>query len=168
MQIKELKKINQFKLIKDYYKIENSLEWVETDKTKQCALQHTIDSISFIEACGRINQNKHLETDFNVCHQILSGTIFEELINEYKLYRSRFMWVKAKSCYSLHKDFSYRIHVPIVTNPSAMFVFAEPGVVHIPSLEHLPVGKVYQVDTTQRHSFANFGDTDRLHFIGCI
>ena len=168
MQIKELQSINQVRLLKDYYQIEQHLEWLEDGKTKQCALQHTADKVCFQEACGTLNTDKHQETDFIICHQILSGTIFEELIKEYKLYRSRFMWVKAKSCYSLHKDFSHRIHIPIVTNPSAMFVFAEPGVVHLPALVHLPIGKVYQVDTTQRHSFANFGNTDRLHLIGCV
>lgn len=168
MQIEELQSINQFRLLKEYSQIENHLEWLEDGKTRQCALQHTADNVCFKEACGTLNTLEHQELDFIVCHQILSGTIFEELIQKYKLYRSRFMWVKAKSCYSLHRDFSHRIHIPIITNPSAMFIFAEPGVVHLPALEHLPVGKVYKVDTTQKHSFANFGNTDRLHFIGCI
>lgn len=162
MQIKELQYINQDKLLQDYYQIEKYIEWFNDDKTKQCALQHTKENISFLEGCGRLNTAKFKETDFNVCHSIINDTIFKDIIKEFNLYRTRLMWMKPKVCYSLHIDPNPRIHIPIITNPWAMFVFADSG------LHHLPIGKVYWVNTKLTHSFANFGDTDRLHLIGCL
>lgn len=170
MTIKILDDIDIAPILEEYHRIENKIEWLEDGKTKQSSLQHLKDFPSFIEGCGRIKieetkfgiRYKNKETDFDVCHEIISGTVFEDIIKKYKLKRSRLMWVKSKSCYSLHADFSPRIHIPLITNLSAMFVFRDTGI------QHLLAGKVYWIDTRKMHSFANFGDTDRLHLIGCV
>lgn len=170
MNIKVLDSIDPSLILQEYQKIEDKLEWLESDQTKQCGLQHLEEFPSLTDSCGRIKTEqskfglryKNKESDFKICHKIIKNTIFEELIDKFKLFRSRLMWVKPKSCYSLHVDFGPRIHIPIVTNSSAMFVFKDSGVVH------LSLGKIYWVDTRKIHSFANFGDTDRLHLIGCV
>jgi mannose-6-phosphate isomerase-like protein (cupin superfamily) len=171
MQIKIIGNTDSSCLLEEYNKILPQLEWLDSNQTKQTSLQHTKELESFTDGCGKIKIERdrfgrqkyaNKETDFSVVHRIIKNTIFEELINQYKLHRTRFMIVKPKSCYSLHRDFGPRIHIPIITNPSAMFIFKDTG------LHHLAVGNVYWVDTSKIHSFANFGDTERLHLIGCV
>jgi hypothetical protein len=162
MSIKVLDTINALPILQEYEKLKDQVEWVESPHGKQSALQHLKDRPSCIDACGTLNSEIYKETDFNQINSIISNTKIEELIHKYKMYRTRLMIVKPKSCYTLHKDFGPRIHIPLITNPSAMFVFLKDG------LTHLQIGKVYWVDTTKLHSFANFGLTDRLHIIGCI
>lgn len=160
MNIKIIDNIDISPILEAYRKIESKLEWLEGEKTRQCAIQHRKDVESLTEGCGKLISNK--EVDYKHCNREFEGTVFEEIIAKYKLTRTRLMWVAKKSCYTLHKDSSPRIHIPLITNPSAMFVFKESG------LHHLEVGKVYWVDTRLTHSFANFGIEDRLHLIGCV
>lgn len=161
MNVKVIDDINVLPILDSYRSFKTTFDWLEDDNTNQCALQHLKDNPSFIDGCGRLKVGLK-ENDYNTCHEVIVGSIFEEIIKKYDLKRARLMWVKPKRCYSLHRDFGPRIHIPLITNPSAMFVFKDSGLVH------LSVGKVYWVDTSKTHSFANFGDTDRLHIIGCI
>ena len=50
-----------------------------------------------------------------------------------------------------------RIHVPLVTNPNAWFVFD--------STHHLAFGFAYAVDVTKRHYVHNHGTTPRVHLM---
>lgn len=167
MQIKIIDNIDISPILKAYEEFKTVFPWLDSGSTRQSALQHLKDNPSFIDGCGVLKQLKFegrqlKETDYTVCHEVIKGTIFEEIIEKYNLKRTRLMIIKPKSCYSLHRDFGPRIHIPIITNPSAMFVFKDTG------LHHLSTGKVYWVDTTKIHSFANFGNTERLHLIGCV
>ena len=78
------------------------------------------------------------------------------------MYRTRFLWINEKSCYSIHKDSSPRIHIPIQTNPQALFYFSKTG------FQYLAKDKIYWVDTRNMHSFVNFSDEKRLHLVGCV
>lgn len=51
-----------------------------------------------------------------------------------------------------------RVHVPLVTNPQAVFI--EAGASH-----HMPVGWAYTIDPTKEHSAFNGGATDRIHLM---
>jgi len=162
MTIKVLDTISVLPIIEEYYKIEKEIEWVDNPQGKQCALQHLSSKPSYTDACGTLDSKLYKEKDFSTVNLIIANTKIEEIINKYNMYRTRLMIVKPKSCYTLHRDFGPRIHIPLITNPSAMFTFLKGG------LFHLEIGKVYWVDTTKIHSFANFGLTDRLHIIGCV
>ena len=52
----------------------------------------------------------------------------------------------------------YRIHVPLLTNPKAVFI--SEGIEH-----HMPVGWAYRVDPTKEHTAANYGESDRVHLL---
>jgi hypothetical protein len=52
----------------------------------------------------------------------------------------------------------HKIHVPILTNPGALF-FVEDG------RYHLEEGRAYEVNNAARHGAANGGNTDRIHLI---
>ncbi len=57
-------------------------------------------------------------------------------------------------------DWLTRVHVPLLTNDRCWMWFEEEEVP-----VHFAVGHAYTFNALRRHSFANEGDTDRVHFI---
>lgn len=160
MLIKTLEPIDYEKILEEYYKLEPNIVWTDYGfKGKQCGLQHKENEDPWTSAVGRSSGN---EIASNVLNPFFVGTIFEELINKYQLYKTRLMWCGPYACYSMHTDETPRIHIPLVTNPSCYFVFKQ----LIPI--HLPAGNVYKTDTRQLHSFMNCSDVPRLHFVGAV
>jgi hypothetical protein len=144
--------------------IEDQIQWAEMHFYKQAGLQYAehTDNL-WAGGTGRLTGLGNSEHQYTNLNPILQGSIFEDIINEYKLVRTRFMWMNGRSCYSMHRDMSPRIHVPIITNPECYFVLkAESGGL----VEHIPAGNVYWIDTRIRHSFMNCSMEPRLHLIG--
>lgn len=52
----------------------------------------------------------------------------------------------------------HKIHVPLVTNPDAMFLVDD-------ETFHLEAGSAYEVNNIKSHGAANGGSEDRIHFI---
>jgi hypothetical protein len=132
---------------------------LDTHLKRQTSLQYRETEDPWISAVGKLRIAESLFSNLN---PYFKNTIFETIINKYKLVRSRFMWVPSYSCYSMHHDPAPRIHIPLITNPDCYFVFKK-GIV-----EHLPCGKVYEVDTTQDHTFTNCSPLPRLHLMGVV
>ena len=152
-------------LLEEYHRLENNLGWLENNFLgKQCSLQSREGEEPFISGTGSLPLGSDIK-QFHILHELFNDTVFKDLITEYKMYRTRFMWVNPRSCYRPHKDDSPRIHFPLVTNNLARFYFPELTTNH---MTHLEAGKVYWVDTTRIHSFINFGDSRRLHLVGAI
>ena len=103
------------------------------------------------------------EKDFCQIHEKFLNTEFENIINDFKLYRSRIMIMEGKTCYSFHADSTWRLHVPIVTNNDCVFYFPEYNQHY-----HLELGTVYLVNTTEKHTFINASQNQRVHMVGCI
>jgi len=103
------------------------------------------------------------EKDFNVVQKSFKNTEYERIINDFGLIRSRVMFLEGKNNYSIHKDKSWRLHIPIETNDTCMFYFPD----HKKHF-YLEEGKIYKVNTTERHTFMNTGNEQRIHFIGCL
>jgi hypothetical protein len=104
-----------------------------------------------------------MELTYNQLNPYFKDTIFEKLIVDYKLYRTRLMWVNKMSCYSIHKDSTPRIHIPLVTNPECYFVFKDDA-----SFIHMETGHVYWADTRKNHTFINCSEMERLHLVGVV
>ena len=103
------------------------------------------------------------EHDFHVLHENFKNTEYEKIINDFNLVRSRILYLEEKYCYSIHQDKTWRLHIPIKTNPDCLFYFPD----HKEHF-HLEEGKVYKVNTTERHTFFNAGWDNRIHFMGCL
>jgi len=96
--------------------------------------------------------------------------LYPELTNTNKLmaslglYRSRLMTLNHKTCYTIHKDPSKRIHLPLQTTDRCLFVFLN-GANY-----HLQEGKMYLVDTTKKHTAINAAKDpmQRIHLVGCL
>ena len=146
-------------LLGQYSQIEHGIKWVKLgEKSRQVGLQYKELEDPWSSAVGT---QRH-ESEYTILNPFFKNTLFENIINDYNLIRTRFMWVNPYSCYSMHTDSTYRIHVPIITNPQCFFVFKK-GII-----QHLSVGVVYRINTTKQHTFMNCSDTPRLHLIGCI
>jgi len=103
------------------------------------------------------------ELQFNQIQTGLKDTPVAEYIRwlGVDVYRTRIMLAREKSSYSIHRDYSPRLHLPLITNPQALFLFTEPA-----SLHHMPAdGTTYWVDTKKQHTFINGSTEDRLHLV---
>ena len=158
--IRTIEPINTELIVNNYLSLESNIQWTEYGhKGKQTSLQHKVDDNPWTSAVGK-NRGKELE--YINLNPFFKNTIFEEIIDNYKLLKTRLMWIGPYACYSIHKDDTPRIHVPIITNPECYFVFKQ-GLI-----SHLPTGSVYWVDTTKLHTFMNCSDTPRLHLVGIV
>jgi hypothetical protein len=181
--IKILKNIDITDILAEYHRIESNIVWTSSGhKGKQAGLQYKPDSADpWIEQTAinpktnqpwtknewtsAVGRNQGMELEYNLLNPFFKGTIFEELINEYKLTRTRFMWVNHMSCYSIHKDSTPRVHIPLITNPECYFVFKQDT---IAQLHYMSVGSVYWADTRQPHTFMNCSEEPRLHIVGVV
>jgi hypothetical protein len=158
--IKIIKKVNSAEILSEYLKIENDLEWTnDGHKGKQCGLQYKINKNPWSSAVGRAKGN---ELEVNILNPLFKDTIFESIINEYNLKRTRLIWSGPYSCYSMHTDSTPRIHVPLITNKECFFLFKEG------SPQYMSAGFLYWVDTRKYHTFINCSEKNRLHLVGIV
>ena len=120
----------------------------------------------YYESIGRITPGL-IEADFTHIHPELKDGFIEKFINsigDYKLVRTRIMYMNPKTCYSIHMDPTDRIHLPILTNISCFMIFPENSVV-----KHMPAdGTVYYTKTTTNHTFINGSTLPRIHLVSSI
>jgi hypothetical protein len=159
--INVLDTIQTSSILNAYKKLEDGIKWTEYPNGKQTGLQYTAGNDPWTDAVGRLKPEYNWATE-SMLNPYFKGTIFEELIQKYKITRTRFMWLKPSCCYSMHKDDTARIHIPIVTNEQCYFVFRDKGCFN------LSTGNVYLVDTTQTHSAMNCSNEWRLHLLGAL
>lgn len=157
--IKIIKQINAGKILETYHKLENTIVWTQFGNAKQTGLQYILNEDPWTSAVGK---SKGDDFSSSLLNPFFTGTIFEDIINEFSLKRSRLMWLGDKTCYSMHNDATARIHIPIITNDQCYFVF-ESG--HV---ENLKFGFVYYVDTRCLHTAMNGSNLWRLHLVGCV
>ena len=157
--IKILSSYNIEPLLISYNKLEKDIVWTDYNGKKQAGLQFKKNEDPWASAVGTSKGDELAYTNLN---PFFKDTIFEELINQYKLKRARLMWISPMTCYSIHKDTTPRIHIPMITNSECYFVFKQGFI------SHLPTGSVYLVDTTKLHTFMNCSTEPRLHLIGVV
>lgn len=79
----------------------------------------------------------------------------------WKVVRARIMIMRPRSCYTIHRDTSPRLHVALKTNRDARFIFTDPAdVIHLPCDGH-----IWWLDTRHEHTAINAGWEPRWHLI---
>jgi len=155
-----IEKIDSKSLLDFYYLIESELVWQDSGpKGRQSGIQYKDNEDQFLSATGRARFH---DAQFHNLNDVYKGTIIEELINKFSLCRTRWMWVNGYSCYSIHQDVTPRIHIPLITNQSCLFLFPPDKTFH------LSRDNIYSVDTRQFHTFINCSDNPRLHLVGAV
>ena len=158
--IKTIESIDINPILECYHSIESKIIWTEYNhKGKQAGLQYLDNEDPWDSAVGR---SRGKELKYSNLNPLFSGTIFEEIINKYKFRRTRLMWVGPYACYSMHKDSTPRVHIPLITNLNCYFVFKK-GII-----KHLESGLVHYTNTTWKHTFMNCSDQYRLHLVGAV
>jgi hypothetical protein len=131
----------------------------------QISLQtHTEDTDDWYSGIGTATKFKDTyEIDYKFIQPSLKGSVIEQVINKYGAFRSRIMNLRPRACYSVHADFSYRIHIPIVTNPQAWMVWPIAQEMH-----QFEEGNVYWTNTQAKHSAFNGSLDNRIHIVMCV
>lgn len=127
----------------------------------QISLQSTENNIDSLEGTGAVRTLKCSEKFFKV-PTFNNLTYTNSIIEKLNMHRTRIMILKGRSCYTYHRDFSKRIHIPLITNKDNFFVI-EDQVSRYPA-----TGDFYIIDTTKKHTFVNSSLEDRVHIVGCI
>ena len=110
---------------------------------------------------GKTKDLKYKETEFII-------PLFPELkyinsiLKDLKMYRTRVMRMAPKTCYTYHKDYSKRIHIPLITNEKCMFIIDD-KVMRYPA-----DGNYYHLDTTKMHTAVNASLKERIHIVGNV
>ena len=138
---------------------------IHVNSAGQIAVQtNDVDLAGWHAGVGKSIDKSHTwELQFNQLQEELKDTPVDEYLRwlNVPVYRTRIMLAREKSSYSIHRDYSPRLHLPLVTNPQALFLFTEPV-----SLHHMPAdGSTYWVDTRKQHTFINGSTEDRLHLV---
>ena len=129
---------------------------------EQIALQGTKDNLDPFYPCGAeiFNNTGRREHEFDT--PIFDMPYINSIIKDLKMFRTRVMILKPRTCYTYHKDTTKRIHIPLVTNDKCFFIINS-------QVKHYPAdGNYYVVDTTQMHTALNASKEDRIHIIGVI
>lgn len=115
-----------------------------------------------------VGQVEHLEdkmeNDYIYLQPSLKGTLLEKYILKYGGFRTRIMGMSPKSSYSIHSDYTSRIHIPIITNNHCWMVWP-----HLQKCVHMRERVVYWTDTRKKHTAINGSLTDeRIHVVMCV
>lgn len=160
--IKVLQSYNISPLLRYYLEFEKEMVWTEHGTKRQTGLQYKPGEDPWTSAVGRSIGNGLVYTELN---PFFKDTIVEDIINQFNLLKTRFMWVGPMTCYSMHHDESPRIHIPLITNPQCYFVFKGKDTSII---QNLPAGSIYWTDTRETHTFMNCSERPRLHLVGAV
>ena len=128
---------------------------------EQICLQGCGDSSDPFFGCGVPSSFKpYKELDFIYPNFNLS--YINSILEKFNMYRTRVLVLKPKVCYTIHRDLSKRIHIPVVTNENCWLIVDK-------EIMHLPAdGNYYEIDTTQEHTALNGSWEDRIHIVGCV
>lgn len=116
----------------------------------------------YFTGVGRIDELDHQDEHlYKFIQPSLKGTLLEKIIQENNACRTRILKLKPRACYSVHRDPTPRIHIPIVTNEQCWMVWP-----YRATSINLKEGRAYWTNTTEAHTFLNGHDTlERIHIV---
>lgn len=146
------------KLIDVYKKV----EYLVNSADKQLSIT-SINGNDIVGGTGLIEKLAAPECDYNKLNDIFKGTYLEEvhntLVEKFNVIRGRYMTLMGRKCYSYHEDPTWRLHIPLITFPTCIFLIED----KVYRLHN--VGQVYLVNTTLTHSAMNMTLNDRIHIV---
>lgn len=104
------------------------------------------------------------EEKYCFINETLKGSYLEQLIKRFRSFRTRIMCMPPRKCYSVHRDLTKRIHIPIVTNDQCWMVWPTDK-----ECFKLLEGRIYLTDTTKLHTYLNGHETlERIHLVMAV
>jgi hypothetical protein len=152
------------KLLQLYQHAEAHFPWTDSFPTLQSGISVAPGKKDDLLGCCGGNFTEEQEHLYNQLHSFYQDSYISELSSllHLKIFRLRWMKLSEKSCYSFHKDWSKRLHIPIITSKDSYFLFQNPL-----ELAQLEENHAYVVDTTRVHTAINTGSCARVHLIAC-
>lgn len=138
------------------------IEEIKPEKNQiSCQMTNT-DSENWEESIGSLNDLANQdELAYRYVPERLRGSLLEKLIIDFDGFRTRIMLMPPRKCYSVHRDPTKRIHIPIVTNDQCWMVWPQENYCH-----QLLQGRSYLTDTTKPHTFFNgHSEFNRIHIV---
>lgn len=127
----------------------------------QTSVQNSDGSEDYLEGTG--SKPGELDNKWANLRSDLKGTWWETFFAglPWPVFRTRIMVMEPRSCYSIHKDTSPRLHIALRTRPQAKFIFTDPAeIIHIPADGH-----IWWVDTRHEHTAINASLEHRWHLL---
>ena len=129
---------------------------------------------------GNVVQNTHKGLDNSLSKEVediyFTYPIFDipyinSIMEELKMSKTRIMTLNQRECYTWHRDFYPRIHIPIVTDEYKCFMILQSkfDAKDTGEIVRMPAdGNYYFVDTTKHHTAINGSGTlkERVHLVG--
>jgi len=164
MLIKKIAFYDRFEQLK-----EQVLELCDTVlEHNHISLQYDADTLDYSWLNSRGSDKTSRERYFNKLQPKLQNTEIELLFNSlnFDITRTRIFVIDPGSTpYTVHRDTTPRIHIPIETNEKCRFYFYNPS--EEPA-EYMPAdGSIYLVNTKINHTFKNESNQRRIHIVGC-
>lgn len=134
-------------------------------RVNQISVQVSDNNIDFEQSAGRLT-DRHLEFKFSKIHPEFENTILDSVINNlpFRVWRTRLMIMPPGYKYTIHKDPTPRVHIPIITDPKCICIFPDDKI-HT----YLPAdGSIYWIDTRRNHTYENNSDLHRIHLVGVV
>lgn len=163
MLVKYINRISNFDVLaKEVFQL---IDEIKPEKNQISCQMSTVGSNNWEESIGSLNDLANQdEFAYNYIPERLQGSLLEKLITEFNGYRTRIMIMPPRKCYSVHRDMTKRIHVPIATNDQCWMVWPQENYCH-----QLLEGRSYLTDTTKLHTFFNGNsDFNRIHIVMSI
>lgn len=143
----------------DLDKILHELQTLPEYET-QISLQGLTPDADPFSGIGKANNLSGDENKF--IYKLFDIPYINNILDELGMFRTRVLRMRPKTCYTYHRDYTPRIHIPVITNPKCFMVLET----HI---EWYPAdGNYYKIDTTKYHTFVNASLEDRIHIVGCV
>jgi hypothetical protein len=146
-------------MLYDLKKIISELNSLPKFDSQICLQGITPDSDPF-SGIGKSNNLKGGDEN-KFIYKLFDLPYINNIIDELKLFRTRVLKLRPKTCYTFHRDYTPRIHIPVITNPKCFMVLET-------KVEWYPAdGNYYKIDTTRYHTFVNASLEERIHIVGC-
>jgi hypothetical protein len=147
------------KIVEVYHSLEDRIK--ETMDKQVSITSRNGNDLS--EGIGKIADLIHPEKDYDILNDIFKDTYIEyvhnTLLNYFPVVRGRIMLLLGKTCYTYHRDPTWRLHIPVLTNKDSILIIED----RIYKLQNL--GQVYLVNTKLFHTAVNMKFEDRVHLV---
>jgi hypothetical protein len=123
------------------------------------------DKEDFYTGIGSIHDLEYKdEQQYKFINKSFKKTYLEEIITDFKGCRTRILKLNPKTCYSIHRDPSPRIHIPIISNDQCWMIWPTRN-----SCLNMQLGFVYWTDTRKHHTFINCNNNiERIHLVMAV
>lgn len=160
MLVNYIDRIENFSRLSD--EISQLINEIKPDKNQISCQMSVQRSKNWQESIGTLGNLKD-QDEFAYKHipKRLRGSLLEKLIIDFNGFRTRIMIMSPRKCYSVHRDPTKRIHIPISTNDQCWMVWPQENYCH-----QLLEGRSYLTDTTKMHTFLNgHSELSRIHIV---